>query len=200
MVKMVKMWHFFIFLELYCDQTVWFFSTVLKTICPGHAKNVFCFGPTSSWTWARAVWSYCHWRWWWRWFVSPLSPKLQTALAQVLDEQGDQNKNIFRKPQTKSFHISWEKLKKIKHFGHSRASKKIKKCHIWPFSLSWGNWPICKIQIEREKSGWGKKWVAKSAIKGGGRRLLSKSKKNDHFFSPFLLGNCKKGKHGLPRP
>ena len=31
--KMVKMWHFLIFLELCCDQTVWFFqifSTVLK--------------------------------------------------------------------------------------------------------------------------------------------------------------------------
>ena len=32
------------FLELCCDQTVWFFqlvSTDLKRFCPGHSKNVF---------------------------------------------------------------------------------------------------------------------------------------------------------------
>ena len=41
---MVKIWHFFYFLKLFCDQTVWFFkvfSTVLKRFCPGHSKNVF---------------------------------------------------------------------------------------------------------------------------------------------------------------
>ena len=34
---------FFIFLELWCDQTVWFFrlfSTILKRLWPGHVKNV----------------------------------------------------------------------------------------------------------------------------------------------------------------
>ena len=42
--KMVKMWHFFILLKLYCDQTVWFFqlfSAVLKRFCPLDSKNVF---------------------------------------------------------------------------------------------------------------------------------------------------------------
>ena len=42
--KMVKLWHFSFFLELCCDQTVWFFqlfSAVLKRFCPLDSKNVF---------------------------------------------------------------------------------------------------------------------------------------------------------------
>ena len=40
---MVKVWHFLIFLELRCDQTVrlfQLFSTILKRFWPGHVKNV----------------------------------------------------------------------------------------------------------------------------------------------------------------
>ena len=32
----------------------------------------------------KKIGSWCHWRWWW--FVARLSPKLQTALARVLDK------------------------------------------------------------------------------------------------------------------
>ena len=42
--KMSNMWHFFLFLTLYCDQTVGFFqvfSTVLKRLCPLDPKNTF---------------------------------------------------------------------------------------------------------------------------------------------------------------
>ena len=34
--------------------------------------------------WTLEFRSWCHWRWWW--FVARLSPKLQTALARVLDK------------------------------------------------------------------------------------------------------------------
>ena len=42
--KMVKMWHFLIFSDLCCDQTVWFFqlfSAALRRFCPLFSKNVF---------------------------------------------------------------------------------------------------------------------------------------------------------------
>ena len=35
------------------------------------------------------------------------------------------------------------KVEKIKPFGHSRGPKKEENATFWPFSLSWGNWPIC---------------------------------------------------------
>ena len=34
-----NVWHFFIFLNLYCEQKIWFFSTFLK-FCQLHSKNV----------------------------------------------------------------------------------------------------------------------------------------------------------------
>ena len=40
-----------------------------------------------------------------------------------------------------------EKSWKIKPFGHSRAPKRIKNATFWPFSPSWGNWPICVLCI-----------------------------------------------------
>ena len=42
--KMSNICHFFLVLELYCGQTVWFFevsSTVLKRFCPLESKNTF---------------------------------------------------------------------------------------------------------------------------------------------------------------
>ena len=34
------------------------------------------------------------------------------------------------------------KVEKIKHIGHGRA---LKNGTIWPFSSSWGNWPVCSF-------------------------------------------------------
>ena len=46
--KMVKMWHFFNFFELCCDQMVWYFqlfATVPKRFCLWHSKKI------SFWSW-----------------------------------------------------------------------------------------------------------------------------------------------------
>ena len=60
-----------------------------------------------------------------RFFVGLTVWKFVKELARVLDKLGP--KKIFRMHRGKSLQNSWEKLKKIKPFGHSRAKKK---CHI----------------------------------------------------------------------
>ena len=64
------------------------FLNCSEEILPVAFQKCFRFGPSSSRTRARDVWSWWHWRWWWWWFVAPLSSKLQTALARVVDESG----------------------------------------------------------------------------------------------------------------
>ena len=99
------------FLELCCDQTVWFFSTFFnwsEEILTGAFEKCFRFGLSSSRTRARAVWSWRHWRWWWWWFVAPLSPKLQAVLARLLDELGPKRNHFYNL----TGKISWGQLKK----------------------------------------------------------------------------------------
>ena len=84
--------HFFLKVEPPCDQTWWdspiFFNCQLPIIWEIVFRwlSSFWFLSSSSRTRAKAVWSWWLWRWWWWWIVAPLLPKLQTALARVLDE------------------------------------------------------------------------------------------------------------------
>ena len=78
-----------------------------------------------------SVWSWCHWRWWW--FVARLSPKLQTALARVLDKHLKHMRN------------NWELRKRgyLIRFGHTEALLLKKKDIKRPFFPPCRNWPIC---------------------------------------------------------
>ena len=69
------------------------FLNCSEEILPFGFQTCFRFVPSSSRTQARAVRSWWHWRW----FVAPLSPKLQTAQtaqARVLDELGTKQKHF----------------------------------------------------------------------------------------------------------
>ena len=56
----------------------------------------------------------------------------------------DQNENIFGIQRAKSLQNSWEKLKKSNCLVTAELQNK-KNATFWPFSPSWGNWPICFI-------------------------------------------------------
>ena len=51
-----------------------------------HGMEPFAFIRPRVWGKINQCWCWWHWRWWLWWLVAPLCPKLQTALARVLDE------------------------------------------------------------------------------------------------------------------
>ena len=92
------------FLELWCDQTIWFFklfSTVLKRFWPGHSKNVFVL------------------------VLAHLEPEQELFEVWVLYKLGSKQKHF-----SKSLQDSWEKFKKSNCLVRAELQKKKKKCHI----------------------------------------------------------------------
>ena len=66
-------------------------------------------------------------------------------LARVLNELGPKQKHFWNAPGKRFL----EQLRKLKKNQSSRAPKKFKNATFWPFSLSWGNWPmhICWLSL-----------------------------------------------------
>ena len=90
------------------------FSTLLKRFCPLDSKNafvIFYFWKKNIFFLLLTNYFVCpksfFWQLWWWWFVAPLSPKLHTALAQVLDARWDREEPKKRTASKKNFQDDW---------------------------------------------------------------------------------------------